>query len=429
MTEISRTAAPAVSPGYRTYALLLLTAVYTSNFLDRQIMSILLVPIQKEFGASDSVMGLLTGFTFAIFYATLGIPIAMMADRGNRKLIITVCLAIWSVMTVACGMAATLWQLFIARIGVAVGEAGGTPPSHSILSDLYKPEERATALGIFSLGVPLGAMLAFFGGAYIAEHYGWRMAFIVVGLPGLLLALLVWFTIDEPQRTVPVSKADQPSFGDVSRFIWQQQSLVHAVAGGTLVTLVGWAGLAFFPAFLVRVHGMALTEVGLYFALVAGIAGGLGTFAGGYLADLLAKRDIRWMPWVVGIAFGVSLPFTLAGILATDRTTALILLIVPFFVGSLYLPPTFALAQNLVTPRMRATTSGLVLFVFSLIGMGGGPTLAGVISTSLTPSFGAGEALRWALLACTLFNIWGVLHYWLAGRTLAADLARARAAS
>jgi predicted MFS family arabinose efflux permease len=382
--------------------------------------------IKAEFQVSDAALGFLAGTAFAVFYATLGVPIAIWADRGNRKTIIAVSVAIWSAMTAVCGLAGNYWQFALARVGVGVGEAGGSPPSHAIISDLFGPKTRATALGIFALGVPFGLFVGLYGGALVAAEYGWRMAFFVLGIPGLLLALLVMFTIREPKRGASdgiTHAGEAPSLMTTVRHMLSQKSLVHVFIGATLTTLVGYAGVQWWPTFVMRSHGLSMTDLSLFLALVFGVAGGLGTFLGGYIADQFSKRDMKWMPRIVTIATVVGLPFGFAIYLTDSSWVVFALIGVPAALGSVYLPPTYAMTQGLVEVRMRTVASALLLFVINLIGMGLGPLLAGLISDALAPTYGK-DSLKYALLILTLFNVWAAVHYWIAGRYFEADFKR-----
>jgi predicted MFS family arabinose efflux permease len=414
------------STSYKIYILLLLLVVYISNYADRMILSVLMPYIKAEFQVSDAALGFLAGTAFAVFYATLGVPIAIWADRGNRKMIISISVAIWSAMTAVCGLAGNYWQFALARVGVGVGEAGGSPPSHAIISDLFGPKTRATALGIFALGVPFGLFVGLYGGALVAAEYGWRMAFFVLGIPGLALALLVMFTIREPKRGASdgiTHAGEAPSLMTTVEHMLSQKSLVHVFIGATLTTLVGYAGVQWWPTFVMRSHGLSMTDLSLFLALVFGVAGGLGTFLGGYIADQFSKRDMKWMPRIVTIATVIGLPFGVA-IYVTESSWVVFLLIgVPAALGSVYLPPTYAMTQGLVEVRMRTVASALLLFVINLIGMGLGPLLAGLISDSLAPAYGK-DSLKYALLILTLFNVWAAVHYWIAGRYFEADFKR-----
>lgn len=415
----------AFTPGYRTYVLILLLLVYTTNYADRIVLGVLLEPIKNEFGASDTLMGFLTGATFAIFYATLGIPIAILADRTNRRNIIGVCVFIWSAMTVLCGMAATFLQMMLARIGVGVGEAGGSPPSHSMISDMFPQEKRATALGIFAMGVPLGFLVGYYGGSVVSESYGWRMAFYAMGVPGIILTVLVFLTVKEPPRgshgAVDATRA--PSLMRIARYLSGRKSIVHTLIGATLITFSGYSIVIWGPAFFIRTHQMAPVDVGTYLALAGGGSSMLGTFLGGYFADKLSRNDKRWQAWVVAVAIVVAIPFAVGVALLDDLETVLWINVIPAMVSALYLAPCFAIMQNLVEPRMRAVASAIFLFVINLIGMGIGPVFTGWVSDLLAPQYGA-DSLRYAFVLLVVFNIWAVWHFIIAGRHLPADYAR-----
>lgn len=411
-------------PGYKWYALSVLTLVYTSSHVDRQIMGIVLEPIKLELGASDTQMGFLVGLTFAIFYATLGMPIAMLADRANRRNIVCAATVIWSVMTAACGLAASFVQLALARIGVGIGEAGSSPPSHSIISDLFPIETRGTAMGIFALGVNFGLLIAYLAGGWLTDTVGWRMTFVWVGLPGVAIALLLFLTTIEPERgaadAVRGAPEPAPPFTAVWKHMWNVASIRHATIGATLAGFIGYGFVLWMPTFLIRSHGLNATEVGLALALLTGAVGGLGTFFAGRMADTLARRDERWRVWVVAAGKAGYVPFLAAVFLVDDLRWALALYVVPAFFGGFYLAPTFALIQSLVSLRMRALASSIMLFILNIVGLGFGPQLVGVLSDFFAPSYGD-ESLRMALLVLTFLNLWCALHYYLAGRTLRDD--------
>lgn len=413
---------------YKWYAVGVLTAVYASSQVDRQIMGMLLQPIKLELGASDTQMGFLVGLTFAVFYATLGMPIAMLADRTNRRNIITAAITIWSGMTVLCGYAANFVQMALARVGVAVGEAGSTPPSHSIISDLFPAETRGTAMGVFALGVNIGLLLAYLGGGWLSENVGWRMTFVAVGLPGLLIAALLYFTVSEPKRGASETIKDDsssddkaPAFRTVATYMWRVRSTRHLAIGAALAGFIGYGFTLWMPAFLMRSHGLSPTDVGLILALMTGLIGAMGTFTAGKLADVLSRRDERWRAWVVAAGKGGYVPFLAGVFIVDDLQTALILYIVPAFFGGFYLAPTFALIQSLVSLRMRALASSITLFILNIIGMGFGPQLVGIMSDWFAPEYGQ-HSLRMALLVLSFLNLWCAYHYFTAARTLRADI-------
>ena len=415
----------AVSEAYRRYVLGLLFVVYVVNFIDRSILNILLEPIKREFQPSDTALGFLSGVAFAIFYATLGIPIARWADRGVRRDIIALALFVWSCMTALCGIARTFPQLVVARIGVGIGEAGGSPPSHSILSDYYPPERRGTAFAIYALGIPVGTAFGFFTGGWMAETLGWRAAFLLVGLPGIALALVVRLTLREPPRGHSDAVRDVEPAPDalaVMRTMWGFASFRHLAMAAALHAFVGYGVAAWNAAFLIRSHGMSIGAVGSWLAGIAIVGGGLGTFAGGYLTDRLRPRDARWSLWVPGISTLVAVPFSMFFYLGSDLRVILALASVPVFFGAMYLGPTFALTQALAPLRMRAVASAFLLFLLNLIGLGLGPQMVGVASDLLAPRLEE-ESLRGALVLTVMFNLWSGLHYFLGARTLRADLA------
>jgi predicted MFS family arabinose efflux permease len=418
------------SEATRKYALGVLVVVYTFNFIDRQILSILLEPIKLDLGLSDTQLGLLTGFAFAAFYATLGIPIARYADRNNRRNLIALALAVWSGMTAISGFAQNFWHLLLARIGVGVGEAGCSPPAHSMLADYFPAHQRATALGIYSLGIPIGILFGFLAGGWINEFFGWRMAFFVVGVPGLLIALVVRYTMREPPRGMAegiAASGAQPGVLETFRYLWQKRSFRHLAFGGALTAFVGYGVVTWMPAFLMRSHGMQTGEIGTWLGLILGIPGGIGIALGGWLADRYGARDPRWFLWIVTVALLVAMPFSLGVYLSAGPYLALLMLVVPVALGNFYQATTFSQTQGLVTLRMRAVAAAVLLFILNIIGLGLGPQVTGIASDLLRPRFGD-ESLRWSLLLCSLVNIWAAYHYYVAGKHLKADLEATRQA-
>ncbi|MSR13651.1 MAG: MFS transporter [Gammaproteobacteria bacterium] len=410
--------------GVRRYVLGILVVVYTFNFIDRQILSILLQDIKEDLGLSDSLLGLLSGFAFAAFYATLGIPIARYADRANRRNLIAYALALWSGMTALSGLAQNFWQLLAARIGVGIGEAGCTPPANAILSDYYPPEQRATAFGIYAMGIPIGILFGFLVGGWINEFFGWRKAFFIVGLPGLLLAILVRYTVREPvrgQSEQRVVVGEQPSLRETFEHLRRKRAFVHLALGGGLTAFVGYSWIVWMPAFLMRSHGMSSGEVGTALGLIVGIAGAIGIAAGGYLADRVARFDRRWSLWLVSVAVVINIPFAAGVFFATNASDALLWMIVPFLLGNFWQGTSFAQTQGLVGLRMRAVAAAVLLFIVNMIGLGAGPQLVGIVSDLLNPRFGA-DSLRWALAICSLMNLWAAVHFYIAGRALPGEL-------
>jgi len=412
------------SPAVRNYALGVLVVVYTFNFIDRQILSILLEPIKQDLGLSDSALGMLTGFAFALFYATLGIPIARFADRSNRRNLIAWALAIWSAMTAVSGLAQNFWHLLLARIGVGVGEAGCSPPAHSMLADYFPKENRATALGIYSLGIPFGILFGFIAGGWLNEFFGWRVAFFIVGVPGLLLAILVRFTLREPPRGMAegrVADEEQPTIMETFRFLWSKRSFRHMAVGGGLTAFVGYGVITWVPSFLIRSYGMNTGDVGTYLGLILGIPGGIGIALGGYLADRYGARDTRWYLWIVSVALIASTPLFFGVYLSNTAFASLMFLILPILLGNFYQATTFSQTQGLVSLRMRSVAAAVLLFILNMIGLGAGPQAVGILSDVLQPSYGD-ESLRYALLILSTVQIWAAYHYYQAGKSLKDDL-------
>jgi predicted MFS family arabinose efflux permease len=405
---------------YRTYVLSVLLVAYIFNFVDRQLPSILAPMLMDEFDLSGTQIGFMTGFAFAVFYTFVGIPIARWADVGSRRTIIALALAVWSAMTAVTAFAQSFLHLALARIGVGIGEAGCSPPAHSLISDVFPPERRATALSIYSLGIPIGGALGTFVGGWLGALYGWRTAFLVVGLPGLALALIVRFTVREPARVA--SHGAGSTARDVTRFMLRLPSFVHLSAGTALHAFYGYGAAAFLPIFLVRVHGMNLREISTALAALALTTGTAGTFLGGWLSDRLAHADARWYMWVPAIGSVAALPFTFLFYLWPDPWTALLLSIPGTIVGGLYLGPCFAMTQTLAKPHMRAMASAVLLFLVNLVGLGAGPLFVGMLWDALTPSLGV-DAIRYSLLGTVATGAaWSAVHFAIAAHTLRADL-------
>jgi len=406
---------------------MLLSTGYALNLLDRQIVGILLEPIKREFSAPDVILGLLVGPTFAIFYATFGIPIAWLADRFNRRNIIAASLALFSLMTTVSGLAVHFWQLLLARVVTGVGEAGAGPASQSIISDLFAPKERAWAQSLYAAGSCVGVMVAFFCGGWIAEYHGWRTAFMAAGAPGLVLAVLLAVTIREPRRGVEGVSADRvhvPPFAQAIGFLWSQRSFRFVVLGASMSAFTTYSVMAFVPAFLARSHGMRGSEIGLVLAIILGFGGLVGTALPGYLADRLSAHDVRWNVYVPAIASGISLPFWPLFFLAHSKALAIGAAVIPLSLTTAWLGPCYAMAQSLVPVRMRATASSIVLFVCNSIGLGLGPPIVGAASDLLRPIVGS-DSLRYALMAPVIATLLAVAFYYLAAARLRLDLVRA----
>ena len=411
------------SKSYRRYVLVVLTLVYSLNFIDRQILVILQESIKVDMDLSDSQLGLLTGFAFAIFYVSVGIPIARWADIGNRRNIVSLAIAVWSGMTALSGLTQNFWQLLMARIGVGVGEAGGSPPSHSIISDYYPPEQRGSALSFYSTGVYLGILFGFLIGGWINSQFGWRAAFFVVGIPGFLVALLVRLTIREPVRGGLDGRAlEAPAtFGETLRTLREFGSFrLFAIAAG-LNAFSSYGIGNFMPSFLIRSHDFTSMQVGTSLALITGIGGAMGTYFGGVLADRYGANDKRWYLWIAAIPGACSVPLMLSAVFVADPRLTLACLFFATMLGAFYLGPTIAISHNLVSPSMRAMASAILFFILNLIGLGMGPLVVGMISDALAPAYGS-ESLRYALGIVSLINLVSATLFILAARKLLSDL-------
>lgn len=411
----------------RRYVLGLLVVVYTFNFIDRQILSILLPAIKAEFGVDDWVLGFLAGSAFALFYAILGVPIALIADRWNRRNLIALSLAFWSGMTALSGIAANVSQLALARVGVGIGEAGCSPAAHSMISDYYPPAKRSMAMGVYTLGISIGIMIAFLAGGWVVQNIGWREAFFVVGIPGLLLALLVRLTVREPVRGMSdnrIDSAHRPGLLEVSRFLARRKSFVHIALGSGAASFGGYAIASFFPSFLVRSHSMSPSEVGVYLGIVLGVAGGAGFAGGGWFADKIGQDSRRTSLLGVTVATLIGWAFVFPVYLVSDPYWSLGLLVVPAILSNFYLATTIALTQGLVGLRMRGVASALLYFVLNIIGLGMGPQAAGILSDLLADGFGL-ESMRYSLLIVgAIAGPWSAMHYYVASKHIDADLGR-----
>jgi predicted MFS family arabinose efflux permease len=407
------------NPAYRSYALGLLVVVYVLNFVDRQILTVLAGPIAADLHFSDSELGFLTGPAFALFYTTAGIPIARWADVGVRRSIIALALFVWSGMTAVTALAQSLTQVALARLGVGIGEAGCSPPAHSLISDLFPPERRATALAIYALGVPFGAALGTFVGGWLGQLYGWRTAFLAVGLPGIALAGLVRATLREPLRSGTPSRG---SIGEALTLMLRRRAFVHMATGAALLAFSGYGIGAFMPIYLMRVHDFALGEIGTWLGAIGLVGGGLGTYLGGALSDRFGRTDARWYLGLPALAALLSIPFVSLLYLWPEVHGALLLYVPGAVLGIMYLGPTFAMTQGLVRPDMRALAAAILLFVINAIGLGLGPWFVGALSDVLEPRLGA-DSIRFASLGTAVVTtIWAAAHYGLGTRSLRQEL-------
>ncbi|REL25117.1 MFS transporter [Thalassotalea euphylliae] len=411
------------------YALILLTIVYSFNFIDRQLLAILQEGIKADLGLSDGQLGLLTGFSFALFYVIAGIPIAKWADSGNRRNIISIAVFVWSFMTAISGFVQNYIQLLLARIGVGIGEAGCSPPSHSIISDIFPRESRAGAIGFYSTGVSIGILFGFLLGGWLNDVFGWRTAFLVVGAPGIILAVIVRYTLKEPLRGLAENKVineqSPPSFKETLKLLMSRSSFVHMALGSALTAFVGYGFVNWSASFMLRSYEITTTELGVWLAMIIGVGGAIGVFGGGVLADKLAKKDVRWYAWLPGIAALLGLPFFITFCLTNDKYTALYSLIVPSVMANLFLGCVVATTHSLVGLRMRAMSSAIFFLILNIIGLGLGPSSIGFLSDILSPTYGS-QSLRYAMLyILPVVSFWSVCHFYIGSRSLKKDLENA----
>jgi len=415
-----------------TYALTLLTAIFALNFLDRQIVTILAIPIKAEMELSDTQIGLVSGLAFALFYALLGLPMAMLAERFNRVWIIAGSAALWSVMTGLCGAASGFAQLFLARLGVGIGEAGCIPASHALIADTVDPTRRASALSLFSLGIPIGTLLGMAMGGWIAAEYGWRAAFLIAGLPGIALAALLAATVRDPRHavswskpaTAPATNPPPPLWGAVGSLL-AIPSYRQALAAGTLASMGAFGITAFLGLYLQTRYGLTLPQTGLLLGLVIGIAGGIGSAAGGLLVDRLGTRTAHAN--VPALAMLVTALCLAAALLVDGPLIALALFTLGTAASTLWYGPTFGLFQGVSGPGRRAVAIAFFTLSANLIGLGLGPTLIGLASDSLASMCQPAcpvpfdRPLQMALVFATLVYLWSALHYRAAARAVDRD--------
>jgi predicted MFS family arabinose efflux permease len=407
----------------RAYTLVILVIVYTFNFIDRQIVGILAVPIKADLGLSDTQLGLMGGLAFALFYTGLGIPVAMLADRFSRTWIMTGALTIWSAMTAACGLANNFWQLFLARLGVGVGEAGGVAPAYSLISDLFPPNQRARALSIYSFGIPIGSALGIVFGGVIASLIDWRFAFFAVGIAGIVLAPIFRLTVKEPERGGFDRRRDDarpPALSEILRALAGKPSFWFISLGASCSSMMGYGLFFWLPSFFVRSYGLTLLDASLFFGAILLIGGLAGIWAGGWLGDRFGQvRRSRYIT-IPALAFLLTVPFYLLGILSPTLVLTFFVLMVPTALGLAWLGPVISAIQHLVRPDMRATASAVFLFINNLIGIGVGTWAIGALSDGLQTRFGE-ESLRYSILAGTGFYVLAATLFYVGSRWLDRD--------
>lgn len=402
------------------YAIAILTAVSFFNYMDRMVLAVLLEPIKAELGLTDGQLGLLSGLAFAAFYATLGIPLARLADRSSRVRLLAACLALWSVMTAATGLARTFGQLFLARVGVGVGEAGCVPAAHSLIGDYLPPARRALGISIFQAGGLAGLSAGLVITGLLADHYGWRAALWIVGLMGTPLALIILFTMKEPPRRGHVAEAaGEPARVAIGALL-RRPALRHLVLALSIGAFGTYGLTQWVPAFFIRIHGLSLTQIGLFSGTASGLGGICGVMLGGWLAMRLIPRDPRWELWLPAIAYGGSAPLYAAVFLAPSPWLAIGIKLFATFLAASGGGVALSAIQSFAEPHRRATAISLTLFLSSLLGLGLGPWLVGEASDALAPAFGK-ESLRYALLMSTGALVWAGLHFLLSARRAVRD--------
>lgn len=422
-------------------ALAVLCLTYLLSYMDRTVLSVLQEPIKREFGLSDTQLGLLGGPAFAILYSLTGLGIARLAERVDRGRLIAACVAVWSLMTALCGVAQNYLHLLVARAGVSIGESGGNPSSHSLIADLYPPEARARAVSVYTIGVPLGAFLGAAVGGLLAQWYDWRRTFLILGAVGAVVTIIVLALIPHVPRgtydPAPPASDRPPATMEVLKVLAANRVFVHLAIGSALVVLVGYSVPSFLVSFMMRVHGLQVAQAGLAAGIVNGGGGLVGSLAAGFLADWLARKDSRWHGWMPGVAMVVAVPAQVAALLVGDPALAVFGLAIGMALMFTYIPPSFAQIHGMVNARMRATAASVFYLVINLIGMGLGPPMVGWISdrlaaramgphwtacadpatAALAQSCARAQAMgvRWALIAICFFLFWGAFHYWRAG--------------
>jgi MFS family permease len=435
------------SRAYRVWVLGLYASVSTFGFIDRIVVQVLVQPIKSQLHVSDAAMGLLGGLTFAVLYVALSLPIARLAERRNRVAIVAVGTALWSVATAASGMVSSFLQLLLARVGVGIGEAAGTPATTSIISDYFPAERRASAMSIYSLAVPLGAFLGGSVGGFVALRWSWRAAFLIAGLPGLALALLQWLTIREPARGArdPGSTAEQaPPFSAVLRRFWERRSLIQLLVGATLSTIAGYGINYFLAAYFTRRFGLNYAQAGLAVGVISSVPAALSILAGGWVADWAGRRSASWYALIPAVGAALTAPLYVASFGAGTWLVAALLLGLTAMCQYAYIPAAAAVTQNMMEPRMRASAAAVTGLIYTLLGQGLGPLFVGMLSDHFTRTGFAGDfgpvcaggagaaspactiaASHGLQLALTLFAVvylWSAVHLALASRGIARDL-------
>jgi predicted MFS family arabinose efflux permease len=412
----------------RWYVLIMMCLVYTLSIADRYVVSTVLDPIRLELHLTDRGVAILTGFAFGLFYVVLGFPLSWLIDRKNRRNIVAACLVLWSIMTAVCGLARTSWQFFFARVGVTVGEAGGTPGANSLLSDYFPANRRAMALTVFALGAPIGAWLGYNVAGAIADRYGWRAVFFALGIPGVLAGIAVWLTVREPKRgCLDAGDQDTPTIPETLRFLWQQRSAVHLMMGTAVCALWGWGLMFWTPTFLQRTYHMSVGEAGVVTQNMHLWGGGIATVVTGFLMARRGMTDARRIVWL--LAGGIGIATVASGVVYYTRDLAVAKAMLWIFIPAIYfyIGPGFGLLNNLAQCRMRAMFCAMVLFLANLGNLVIAPPLIGSLSDWFAPNHVSNaDSLRLAMLCLVPTGLWATAHLFLAARDILKDQERAR---
>ena len=400
----------------RYYVLGILMLTYTFSIMDRQIVAILVEDLRLEFDLSDLQLGMLTGIAFALLYAVLGIPIARLADRSNRIKIVSIAVAIWSAMTALCGMAGSYLHLFLARVGVGIGEAGGVPPAHSVITDYFDRKERGTALSIYSAGTSLGGFLGLVIGGYVAEHYGWRWAFYALGIPGLMLALMTWLTVKEPPRGRfdPPKSQPQESFNFVQAAaqLWGNLVYRRIIIGHVMAVFVGYSVFGWLPALFMREYGLGQSDTGFIVGMVIFGGGIPGLLLGGFLGDRLGSKDLRWRLYIPAISLALATPFAWLAFFSGSALTAAVFMGFCIFLYKVSWGPHLALVQEVVPANMRAQAAAYAVFATNILGLGIGPVLVGLISDVVKGQYGDSSLGIALSISATAFLLGALCYFW-----------------
>ncbi len=403
----------------RKRALIILAATFAVSHLDRQIMSVSLNAIGQEFSLSDTQLGLLSGGVFAVVFAVCGIPLARLAAWYPRRIIIAISVVVWSGLTVLTSGAQTFAHLLVTRLGVGIGEAGGVAPAHSLISDIFPEERRTSAFAVLVSGGNIGVLLAFLIGGIVGHTIGWRWAFVIAGLPGLLLAVLVWRYVDEPARPRPSpNDLNRSLFLETLRFFWRDKGLLHALIAVCITGVVTYGALSWNAVFMIRVHGLNVAQAGIVLALVIGIGGSLGAYFSGRLADRLGRQDPRWRIAVAGLAILIAKPFVLCFLFLDSTPLALASFAVSASLATVFWAPSFAFMHGRLTSELRPMATAITLFAFNIVGMGLGPTVVGVLSDQLAATQGP-RSIGVALSFVQVCGIWAAFHYWKVTQSMA----------